>query len=67
MNYEKEILKRLLEKYEKSRAFTTGIFSKRIALTVIQESWIQERMERPDEKHLFLNSLNDLKRNGLID
>lgn len=67
MNYEKEILKRLIEKYEKSRAFTTGIFAKRIALTAIQESWIQERMERPDEKRLFLNSLDDLKRDGLID
>ena len=56
-----------IEKYEKSRAFTTGIFAKRIALTAIQESWIQERMERPDEKRLFLNSLDDLKRDGLID
>lgn len=67
MNYEKELLGRLIEKYEKSKAYTTGVFSKRIALTVSQESWIQEYMEQPDEKRLFLGTLEDLRRDGLID
>lgn len=67
MNYEIELLERLVKKYERSDAFTTGVFSKRIMLTAAKESWIQERMERSDEKRLFLSTLDDLKRNGLID
>lgn len=67
MNYERELLGRLIEKYEKSRAYTTGVFSKRIALAADREAWIQEHMEQPDEKRLFLGTLEALKRDGLID
>ena len=49
MNYERELLERLIEKYESSKAFTTGSFSRRIALKAAGEAWIQERMERPDQ------------------
>ena len=37
MNYEREILARLIEKYEKSKAYTTGIFTRRIALSIPAE------------------------------
>lgn len=67
MNYEKELLERLIRTYERSNAFGTGKFSKRVALTVVKEAWIQERMENPDEKKLFLSTLEELKRSGLID
>ena len=64
MNYERELLERLIEKYESSKAFTTGSFSRRIALKAAGEAWIQERMERPDEKKLLFATLDDLKREG---
>lgn len=67
MNYERELLERLIEKYESSKAFTTGSFSRRIALKAAGEAWIQERMERPDEKKLLFATLDDLKREGIID
>ncbi|WP_279123831.1 Wadjet anti-phage system protein JetD domain-containing protein [Holdemania filiformis] len=67
MNYEKELLERLIEKYEKSKAFTSRIFYKKIALKVNQESWLQERLEFFDEKHIFLKCLDELKQKELID
>ena len=46
-------LNRLIDKYEKSKAFLTGTFTRKIALTAAQEDWIQRRMENPEEKRLF--------------
>ena len=54
MNYEQELLHRLIDKYEKSKAFLTGVFTRKIALTAAQEDWIQRRMENMEEKRLFL-------------
>ena len=67
MNYEQELLHRLIDKYEKSKAFLTGVFTRKIALTAAQEDWIQRRMENPEEKRLFFAVLKDLKESGLID
>ena len=67
MNYEQELLKRLIEKYEKSKAFLTGVFTQRVALTVSKEVWIQRQMENPEEKRLFFAVLEELKGQGLID
>lgn len=67
MNYEREILARLIEKYEKSKAYTTGIFTRRIALSIPAERWLQERMEAPDEKKELFCTLAQMKREGLID
>ena len=67
MNYEQELLHRLIDKYEKSKAFLTGVFTRKIALTAAQEDWIQRRMENMEEKRLFFAVLKDLKESGLID
>ena len=67
MNYEQELLSRLMDKYEKSKAFLTGVFTRKIALTAAQEDWIQRRMENPEEKRLFFAVLKELKESGLID
>ena len=67
MNYEQELLNRLIDKYEKSKAFLTGTFTRKIALTAAQEDWIQRRMENMEEKRLFFAVLKDLKESGLID
>lgn len=67
MNYEQELLNRLMDKYEKSKAFLTGVFTRKIALTAAQEDWIQRRMENMEEKRLFFAVLKDLKESGLID
>ena len=67
MNYEQELLHRLMDKYEKSKAFLTGVFTRKIALTAAQEDWIQRRMENMEEKRLFFAVLKDLKESGLID
>ena len=67
MNYEQELLKRLIEKYEKSKAFLTGVFTQKVALTASKEAWIQRQMENPEEKRLFFAALEELKGQGLID
>ena len=67
MNYEQELLNRLLDKYEESKAFLTGVFAKRISLTAAKEDWLQKRMENPEEKRLFFAVLDELKEAGLID
>ena len=67
MNYEREILSRLIEKYEKSKAYSTGIFTRRISLSLSQEKWLEQRMERPEEKGLFLAAIRELQNQGLID
>ena len=44
MNYEQELLNRLLDKYEESKAFLKGVFAKRISLTAAKEDWLQKWM-----------------------
>ncbi|MGI6009925.1 MAG: Wadjet anti-phage system protein JetD domain-containing protein [Ruminococcus sp.] len=66
-NYERQLLEKLLEKYEKSKAFTGGHSSRRIALTLSKEERLQREMENPEEKRLFLSVLAALKKQGLVD
>ena len=66
-HYERQLLERLLNKYEKSKAYTTGRSPRRIALTASGEGWLQSGMEDPEEKRLFLAVLAELKKQGLID
>lgn len=66
-DYKKWLLNTLLDKYEQSTAFQTGVFNRRIMITVSKEKAIQEVMELVDEKHLFLTILDQLKTQGLID
>lgn len=67
MEYQEWLLGRLLKKYENSKAFVSGVFSKRIMIDTKNEQELQEYMERPDEKRLFLSVLESLKREKLID
>lgn len=67
MNYERKILERLIGKYEKSKAYITGHSSRRIALTVSEENWLQSGMENPEEKKLFFATLVELKKQELVD
>jgi len=66
-DYKKWILNILLDKYEKSLAFKTGVCSRRIMLSVPKEAYMQDIMEQADEKHLFLTTLDQLKNQGFID
>lgn len=67
VDYKKWLLNTLLDKYEQSTAYQTGVFNRRIMLTVSKEKTLQEAMEQIDEKHLFLSILDQLKGQGLID
>lgn len=67
MDYERELLERLLGKYEKSKAYITGHSSRRIALTASEENWLQSGMENPEEKKVFFATLEELKQQRIID
>lgn len=66
-DYPQWVLGTLLDKYEDSTAFRTGVFSRRILLTIPKETRLQELLGQPDEKRLFLAALDRLKAQGLID
>lgn len=66
-DYRKWILNTLLDKYEQSTAFQTGVFKRRILLTASKEKRLQDSLEQVDEKHLFLTVLKQLKDKNLID
>ncbi|MCF2555988.1 hypothetical protein JQM64_00285 [Fournierella massiliensis] len=67
IDYKKWLLNTLLDKYEQSSAFQTGVFNRRIMITIPKEKALQEVMEQIDEKHLFLTVLEQLKNQGLIE
>lgn len=67
MDYQQWILKHLIAKYEKSKAFTSGRFTQRIALNVNEEDELQELLEHPDEKRDFLAVLAKLQKLGVIE
>jgi len=66
-DYKHWILNALLDKYEQSQAFQTGIFNRRILITVSKEAALLEVMEQVDEKHLFIKVIEQLKDKGYID
>lgn len=53
MDYQIWLLGQLLKKYENSKAFVSGVFSRRIMIDAKSEQELQDYMERPDEKRLF--------------
>ena len=67
MDYEAEILGALLNKFEKSKAFETGTFTRKITVKPAENASLSKRLDDPDEKHLFLSVLSELKKNGLAD
>lgn len=67
MDYRKWVLDTLLTRYEKSKAFVTGTFSKRIFINMEKEKLLESIMENPDEKDQFLGVLRELKGEGMID
>ena len=67
MDYKRWLLDVLLSRYEKSKSFATGIFSKRILLNIEKERLLEEQIENPDEKNHFFSVLADLKSRGMID
>lgn len=67
MDYKRWLLDVLLTRYEKSKSFATGIFSKRILLNMEKERLLEEQIENPDEKNHFFSVLADLKSRGMID
>ena len=67
MDYEAEILGALLNKFEKSKAFETGTFTRKITVKPAENASLSKRLDDPDEKRLFLSVLSELKKNGLAD
>lgn len=67
MDYGTWVLDTLLTRYEKSRAFVTGTFSRRIFITMEKEKLLEHALEDPDEKQVFFDALRRLKGQGMID
>lgn len=66
-DYKKWILNRLLDKYEASKAYNTGSFSRRIILPVSTDCDLQNHLEISEEKRSFLSAVAELKDMGLTD
>lgn len=66
MDYEKWILEKLINKYEKSKAFTSGEFNKRIMLDVTREKDLHRQLEKIDEKNRFLDVLYTMEKAGML-
>ena len=67
MNYRIWILEELIEKYESRKAPEAGGRRQRIALRMEKERAVAQRMESAEEKERFLEALDQLKTQGLID
>lgn len=63
----KIILNGLLDRYERSRLFREGSSSQRIFLRPMKERPFSDWMNQADRKQTFLETLQELKRRGLID
>ena len=63
----KQILNELLDRYERSKAFREGESSKRVLVDVSSSSMFSSWMEQGDSKREFLESLEALRREGLIN
>ena len=67
MDYQKEILNILLDKYESSKAFRTGESSRRIMVHLSKVKVLKRAYENVDSKELLHDALRDLKEGGLLD
>lgn len=61
------ILNDLLDRYERSRHFREGMSAQRVILDASRCEWIVKCIENADEKGEFLDSLEGLKTEGLVD
>lgn len=67
MNYGNYVIQNLLNKYERSKGFKTGVFTQKIILTVAKDKQLTNRLEIAEEKECFLEMLASLKAKGLVD
>ncbi|MGN1381678.1 MAG: Wadjet anti-phage system protein JetD domain-containing protein [Eubacterium sp.] len=67
MDYQKEILNILLDKYESSKAFRTGETTRRIMVHLSKVKPLKKAYENVDTKGLFHDALHNLKERGLLD
>lgn len=65
--YERDILNHLLEQYERSSFFRTGVYSRRILYRASSDGALTKRLEDPDEKTNFLYAVAKLKEKGILD
>lgn len=63
---EKRLLNLLLDKYEKSKAFREHSAHSNVLLHPLKDAKLQEELENPDRKQLFLAALRSLQSEGLI-
>lgn len=66
MNYKKQILTDLIERYEASDFFRTGKLTRRIFLSKKCFAKLNQCMESPDEKQEILYTLKELSIQGLL-
>lgn len=64
--YEQKILNELLDKYERSKAYTENSGNARVILKPMGDERLMEELEDPEQKALFLDALDQLSRDGLI-
>lgn len=67
MDYQKWIVEKLIEKYEKSKGFVTGSFAQKISLAIQKDGELSTKLENIEEKTKFLASLRILQSNHLIE
>lgn len=67
MRLEREILNKLLDKYERSKAFMTGESSRRIMIDVAKDAELAKLCEDYDDKKDLLAALRDLRGEGVLD
>ena len=67
MDYQNWIGEKLIEKYEKSKAFVTGSFAQKISLAIQKDGELATKLENVEEKTKFLASLRILKSNEIIE
>lgn len=64
--YEQRILNVLLDKYERSKAYTENSENARVLLKPLSSERLMEELEDPEQKASFLETLDRLSRDGLI-
>ena len=64
--YQGKILGKLIEKYEKSAAFISGVSSRRTLLVLDKTPDVEHSLENPDNKRSFISAICDLKKDKLI-
>ena len=66
MNYAVLLVNLLLDKYESSKGYQTGVFNQRIRLKINQEEMFSEAMENGDEHARFLADVELLEQKEIV-